>query len=369
VKVRLLIIGCVLLIAGLLGWWFYSHFDYVYHDQKLAPRGQAVYDPLYAASRVLSAYGVATKLSPYLDFQHLKPTGDDTIVYYGDIRTLTQAQVWQLDRFVIQQGGHLVLRLPGDKQLNSLPLLESLHMHAAVRQTCGWYGAEAGDKQDDVELCASDVIDGKAADFDYAAGHDGSLQYAQRSLGKGWAAVLADMDFMTNHQLDAPVNQALMLRVLQPQPGHGRVLLIYSVESEGLPMLLLRDGWPVLLPLALCLIALLWRMVPRFGPRLPTVAEPRRAMLEHVRAGGEFLWREGGARTLLEAVCADMLLTLRRRHPAASRAKSRELLDSLTAITGLPRVQVRRALGQDGGEVKEDFTQRIATLIDIRKHL
>lgn len=220
-----------------------------------------------------------------------------------------------------------------------------------------------------MELCGPNAVAGEAADYDYAAGRDEDLQYVQHSIGKGWVAVLTDLDFMSNSHIKDAVNLALMQRVLQAQPGHGRVLLIYSFDSEGLPVLLLRYGWPVLLPLALCLIALLWHMAPRFGPPLPTGVEPRRSMLEHVRADGEFLWREGRPRTLLEAVCDDMLLTLRRRHPAASRAESRELLDSLTTITGLPRLQVRRALGQDKGEVKEDFTQRIATLIEIRKHL
>jgi hypothetical protein len=368
VKPRLIIAGCLVLILGALGWLFYTHFDYVYQDQKLAPRGQASYDPMYAASLTLRAYGVDTQVQPYLDFQHFAPAGGNAIVYYGDIRSLTSSQVWQLDRFVIQQGGHLLVQLPHDTALGDVPLLDTFHLRAVNHVECGRFG-DTGDEKRSVLLCGPNVIYGDAAGFDHAVGKDGYLQYVQYPQGKGWIAVVSDMDFMSNSGLKQPAAQTLMLRILQPQPGQGRVLLVYSMDSEGLPRLLLRYGWPVLLPLLLCLIALLWRMLPRFGPPLPAAAEPRRALLEHVRADGEFLWREGEARTLLEAVRADMLLTLRRRHPAASRSKSRELLDSLTAITGLPRVQVRRALGQDGGDVKEDFTQRIATLIDIRKHL
>lgn len=369
-KLRLAILGCLLVILGGCGWWWYANFDYVYQDQPLPPRGQATYDPLYAASLVLGSYGVSTQVQPYLDFQRLNPAGGDTIVYYGDIRALNSTQLWQLDRFVIQQGGHLVVQLPRDPKLGDVPLLDTFGLHtAATEMTCRFYGADPDDRKHSVILCGPNVIRGAAAEFDQAAGKDGSLQYVQRSQGKGWIAVVSDMSFMGNRVLKEPAAQTLMLRILQPQPGHGRVLLIYSMDSESLPLLLLQYGWPVLVPLLLCLIALLWRMGPRFGPPLPPAAVPRRAMLEHVRADGEFLWREGKARTLLEAVRADMLLTLRRRNPAASRSKSRELLDSLTAITGLPRVQVRRALGQDGGDVKEDFTQRIASLIYIRKHL
>ena len=368
-KFRLVLVGCLLVILAVMGWWFYTRLEYVYEDQKVPPRGQATYDPLYAASVVLKANGVSSELHPYLDFQQLRPGNGDTLVYYGDINSLTPEQVWQLDRFVVQQGGHLVVQLPAYAEIGDIPLLASFHIRSVSRSGCGWFRADAADRADPMELCGANAVTGKVANFDYAAGRDEDLQYAQRSVGKGWVAVLSDLDFMTNLHIKDPVNLALMQRVLQAQPGHGRVLLIYSFDSEGLPILLLRYGWTVLLPLGLCLIALLWRLAPRFGPPLQAGADPRRSMLEHMRAGGEFLWREGRPRILLEAVCDDMLLTLRRRHPAASRAESRALLDSLTAITGLPRVQVRRALGQDGGEVKEDFTQRIATLIKIRKHL
>lgn len=368
-KLRLVILGCVLVVLGGAGWWLYAHFDYVYHDEPLPQRGQATYDPLYAASLVLGRYGVTAEVQPFLDFQRLKPAAEDTIVYYGDIRTLNSAQLWQLDRFVIQLGGHLLVQLPRDPKLGDVPLLDTFGLRAAAKEVCSDYGADPGDRRNTEMLCGANVIQGAATDFDYAAGKGESLQYVQRSQGKGWIAVVSDMDFMSNRRLREPAAQALMLRILQPQPGHGRVLLIYSMDSESLPHLLLQYGWPALLPLVLCLIALVWRMAPRFGPPLPPAAEPRRALLEHVRADGEFLWREGKARVLLEAVRADMLLTLSRRHPAASRSKSRELLDSLTVITGLPRVQVRRALGQDGSDLKEDFAQRIASLIDIRKNL
>ena len=366
-KLRILLgLAATAIAAGAI-WLFYSNFDYVYHDEPQPPRGQAVYDPLYAASLALRGYGMNAIVEPYLDFSRLG--AGDTMVYYGDIRTLSAAQVAQLYGWVAARGGHLLVQLPGDDQAGEIGLLRMFGLQTVHDGDCLRFGLDPDSKTHMVYSCGANAVRGAAADFTHAAGPDGRLHYVQLDRGKGWLAVLTSLRFMTNGWLKDADAQALMLRVLQVQPKQGRVWLIYSVDSEGFLTLLVRYGWMVLLPLSLGLLALLGRSMPRFGPPLPAQAAPRRALMEHVRAVGEMLWRDGKARVLYEAVRADMFLTLRRRHPGVSRSEARELLDALTAITGLPRQRVRQALGQDGAVITEAFTDRIATLIEIRKRL
>ncbi|HEY4126833.1 MAG TPA: DUF4350 domain-containing protein [Gammaproteobacteria bacterium] len=367
-KFRLAVLAVLGVIVIGLGWLFFSNYQYIYEDEPEAPRGQAIYDPLYAASLALKAYGVDTVLRPFLDMQALRPGTDDTLVYYGDLRTLAPDQVLQIYRWVAQ-GGHLVVRLPQDDQAEEVKLLQMLGLKVARGGGCAQLAVTDLDRKHAVWMCGANSVQGSAAQFRYAAGTGDRQQYVQKDLGRGWVAALSDLQFMTNPALKDPQDEILMLRVLQPTPGKGRVILIYSMDSEGFPILLLRYGWMVLLPLALGLLLLLLRAATRFGPPLPAAQMPRRSLLEHVRATGEMLWRDGDTRALYEAVRADMLLTLRRRHPAASRARSRELLDALTAITGLPRARVRRGLAQDGVDLRDGFTDRIATLIEIRKRL
>ncbi len=366
-KLRLALAAALLAALGLLGWWFHRHFDYVSEDRVLPPRGQASYDPLYAAFLGLKADGQRAEVQPFFDAAKLKPTGRDTLVFYSDVRGLSDAETQWLYRWV-HDGGHLVVQLPDDDGAARAPLLVKFGVPVGMSHACPSFRFAAGEPPVSPDVCGSNAVAGKAGDYDYAAGRDGDLVYVQRAAGRGWIAVVSSLAFMRNEALRRPENQRLMLRVLQPDPA-GRVLLIYSVDSEALPLLALRYGWPALLPLLLCLLAFLWRAAPRFGPRLPATPPPRRALLEHVRACAELLWRDGRARRLYDAVRADMLGALQRRHPAASRAQARELLDFLTALTGLPRLEVRRALAMDGTDLQAGFTARIATLMEIRKRL
>lgn len=365
-KLRIFFALVVTGIVAWAGWLFMHNFEYVYHDESQPPRGQALYDPLYAASLALRGYGVNTIVRPHLDFSRL--ADGDTLVYYGDLRTLSLTQNSQLYTWVYSHGGHLVVQLPDDDQVRDVPLLNYFGLRTEHDGGCQRLSLE-DDQAHTVYSCGANVVRGNVGDFHYAAGLDGKMHYVQQDKGAGWIAVLTSMDFMTNEGLKDQNAQALMLRVLQPEPRRGRVWLIYSIDSESFLTLLLRYGWMMLLPLGLGLAALLIRAMPRFGPPLPAQPAPRRALMEHVRAVGELLWRDGKARVLYEAVRADMFLTLRRRHPGASRGAARELLDAITTITGLPRQRVRQALGQDGAVITEAFTDRIATLIEIRKRL
>src|SRR3546814_3831009 len=72
------------------------------------------------------------------------------------------------------------------------------------------------------------------------------------------------------------------------------------------------------LPALLALAAWLWMRTQRFGPRLPSPEPARRALLEHVQASGEHLWRYGRASALYAAVREVFMARLRRRDPLAA---------------------------------------------------
>lgn len=367
-KLRIAIGALLTLLILSLGWWFYSNLEYVSEEHTLPPRGQASYDPLYAASLALKAYGADPVIEPYFDLSRMSLKRGDTLVYYSDVRTLSPGDVNTL-RGWVRSGGHLVVQLPLGED-GTPTLLAAFGMKSGTREDlpCPPVSYRAGTGADRPELCGYGAVHGSADDYTYSVGSGNELVYAQRNQGSGWIAVVSSMEFMDNALLKEPVNSRLMLRVVQPVP-EGRVFLVYSLDVAGLPAIILRYGWPVVLVLALLLVAYLWAAIPRFGPLRPAGSPPRRALLEHVRAAAELQWRGNGERALYEAVRADMLLTLRRRHPAASGAGRRELLDSLAGITGLPRLGVRRALVMDSADMRTGFVERIATLLEIRKRL
>lgn len=368
-RVQLVLVALLLAALGLCGWWVHANFEYVTADEPQPPRGQASYDPLYAASLALQAYGSHTVVMPYFDLRKMQLKRDDTLVFYSDVRTLSQYELMSLKKWV-ESGGHLVVRLQMGED-SSPPLLQSFGIQVGpIRHwVCPVLGFTPGETTGAAEVCGTAAVRGSPQAFAYSLGNGSDLLYAQQYVGQGWLAVVSSMDFMTNWVLKEPANIGLMLRVVQPGSSPGRIFLVYSLDEPGLPQLLLKYGWPVLLSLAVLLLALLLAKMPRFGPPLPAAPPPRRALLEHVRASAETLWRHGGERGLYDAVRGDMLLTLRRRHPAAAAAQRKELLTALTEISGLPRLQVRRALAMDSVDVRSGFVERIATLLEIRKRL
>lgn len=363
----LLAVAAVLL-AG-VGWWVHANFEYVTTEVPEPPRGQAIYDPLYAASLALKDYGAKTTVTPFFDLRKMTLNPDDTLVFYSDVRTLAPYEVSWLKNWV-QLGGHLVVQLPLGDEVTP-PLLHSFGIYTQPIQewVCPKLGFEPGSTEGMADVCGSAGVRGSADDYAYSLSNGTTLVYAEKTLGRGWLAVVSSMRFMENEQLKYPADLGLMLRVVQPGSSAGRIFLVYSLDEPGLPMLMLKYGWPALAALAVLLAAALFAAAPRFGPLRPAAAPVRRALLEHLGAAGETLWRRGGERGLYDAVCEDMLLTLRRRHPAASATRGKELLGALTEITGLPRLEVRRALAQDGDDLRHGFVQRIATLLEIRKRL
>lgn len=368
-RFRIAVFAILSLVLAGLGWWFHSHLEYVTSEHDLPPRGQAAYDPLYAASLALKAYGAHPVVRPFFDLHKMALSPRDTVVFYSDVRTLSPADVAAVSAW-IQSGGHLVVQLP-DGADDTPPLLAAFGLQSGARHSAFCpklvFGADAAAQ--DAEFCGYGSVRGVPDDFTYAAGERGELFYVQRNAGKGWLAVVSSMDFMDNLNLKQPADSALMLRVVQPLAYSGRIFLIYSLDVAALPALILKYGWSVVISLALVVAAFLFSLAPRFGPLQPGSAPPRRALLEHVRAGAEVLWRQRGERLLYQAVRADMLLTLRRRHPAAGNAENKELLGSLAGITGLPRLAVRRALAMDSQDLRTGFVERIATLLEIRKRL
>lgn len=368
-KFRIAVFAVLSLVLAGLGWWFYSHLEYVADERDLAPRGQAAYDPLYAASLALKAYGAHAVVQPFFDLHKMGLSSRDTVIFYSDVRTLSPAEVTSLTAW-IQSGGHLVVQLP-DGADDTPPLLAAFGLQSGVRRPalCPKLVFNADTAAQDAEFCGYGAVRGERDDFTYSAGDRGDLLYVQRDAGSGWLAVVSSMDFMDNLHLKQPGDSGLMLRVVQPFADSGRIFLIYSLDVAGLPALIFRYGWMVVISLALVVAAFLFSVAPRFGPLQPGSAPPRRALLEHVRAGAEVLWRQRGERRLYQAVRNDMLLTLRRRHPAAGNAENKELLGSLAGITGLPRLAVRRALAMDSQDLRTGFVERIATLLEIRKRL
>ena len=160
-----------------------------------------------------------------------------------------------------------------------------------------------------------------------------------------------------------------MRQLLAPNWNAGTFHLIFSTDMPPLWRLLLEHAWMIFVPLLIALFGWLWMRAQRFGPLLPSPAEERRSLLEHVQASGEHLYRYGRAHLLHAALRAEVLARLRRRDPVAAALEGATQAAAIAARTGMSPSDIEQALRSPRPLDAKDFRQRISRLIALRRHL
>jgi hypothetical protein len=171
---------------------------------------------------------------------------------------------------------------------------------------------------------------------------DGYL-FARFPLGRGSVTVLGDLQPLSFEGLREAGAQHLAWHVLAPDLGQGQVYLVYRLDGPLLLPLLFSRGWPVLLALALLLAAWAAMRGQRLGPVIPVPHARRRALLEHVQAAGEFLYRRDGGRSLHRLACQATLARVARRDPVGAQLQGEPLYAWLAERSGLEPARVARA--------------------------
>ncbi|MGN6512897.1 MAG: DUF4350 domain-containing protein [Lysobacteraceae bacterium] len=360
-----------LLLLGLVaGAWLYA-FQRVERWQALPPQGEAAYNPLYALKATLRADGVAVASRARLDLAAAPPGPDDALVLLGDIRALAPREADAL-LAAVARGAHLVVAAPaanGPAAPAFGPLGERLGVGAAPGQRqCLRLHSGQGTVSDfcgDVRLRLRPGTTPLASWRDPQAG----LVFVRIGHGLGSVDVVSSLGFLANARLREPAHLALARQLLAPHYGAGTVQLVYAANMPPLWRWLLAHGWRVLLPLLLALAAWLWMRAQRFGPPLPPRPQARRALVEHVQASGEHLYRYGRDALLHQAMRDAVLARLRRRDPLAAALAGDAQAQAVAARTGLPVAGVRDTLQPHPPANGPELLARISRLIALRNRL
>lgn len=390
-NVALLALGLLLLALG-AAWWLYN-FERVEREVDLSPRGEAAYNPLYALKLALRASGVQVRSRQRLQLDAVPPGRHDTLLLLGDPRTLSDAEVAHLLAWV-EGGGHLLVRTPGQEGSGSAPsgaLLDALQLQRLSSHRCMQLAAPTGTGGTQVDAQGADGRGANGEDDDRGSGAtalcgtsftllgvepvhawgdlDAGYVYARIARGQGTVDLLAGFGPLTNNHLEAPASALLARQLLQPGWKQGTVHLVYAASMPPLWRLLLGRAWMAWLPALLALAAWLWMRSQRFGPALPSPEPARRALLEHVQASGEHLWRYGRGAALYAAVHAAFLARLRRRDPLAAALEGPAQAQAIARRTGAPAAEVARALQPPRPSDGAEFRNRIAFLLQLRQQL
>jgi uncharacterized protein (TIGR03382 family) len=367
------------LLAAALGVWWYQTFELREVRQRLPLSGEARFNPLFGLGEVLKARGHAVESLGQLQPKALPKQRPALLVLHADLRTVSTASS-QLLLDWVDGGGELVVGLPdGDSPLpgsSRAPLLDLLGLDTTYHYDCiDWRyavtpatqkaikratggGEVVGDMQElwgelsgqlGARYCSSIRLDLRGldeADFDWLYGSaDNGYVFARLRHGGGRITFAAQLDFLGTRALREPANAALAWQLLSPALAEGStVQLAYAADLPPLHVLLVRHGWPILLPLLLALLAWLWRRAQRFGPLLDEPLPRRRALREHLRAAAELALRRERGAALLKPLRQRVLNRLAVRAPELAALPALELARALAARHRLSPAAVEQAL-------------------------
>ena len=365
-KRGLLIAFLVLLGAAMLAGLFFATFERRDVVEPVPPRGAVQTDPFFALEQVLRNMGEAA--APLSTLQPGKPLlqAGDTVLVGADAGRIDADTAARL-RDWVRGGGHLLLS-PGSASASvrmpvfaALDLLDPREAAFACRRL--------GDASGTATLCgqrfrlkpaAAQAVDAGIGDAD-----DGYL-FARVALGRGQVSLLASFAPLERLQLKQVDAQRFAWRLLAPNRGRGQIYLIHALDGQPFLKLLALRGWPALLALAVLLSAWMVRSSQRLGPLMPAPAPHRRALLEHVQAAGEFLYRRDAGRSLHQLTSQAVLARLRLRDPVCARLSGDALYRRLAERGGIDAAQIAQAFQSPASA--QAFRVSLITLARLRSH-
>ena len=354
----LLVLGAALLVAG-----FFATFERKDVTEPVASHGEARYNRFFALEQTLRRVGEPAISLTTLDPKKMPLTSGATLLLGAEAARVDVDDAARIAAFV-RGGGHLLLS-PGAAVTARVPLFEALGLldPRPAEHACRLLRATASaSEKDGILLCGRRFRLKPDAPVEAAIGdaQDGYL-FARTRLGEGTVSLLAGFNALSRNQLKQAAAQQFAWQLLAPNRGRGVVYLVYALDGPAFLKWLSIRGWPALLALAALLAAWMAMRSARLGPLLPAPAPHRRALLEHVQAAGEFLYRRDGGRSLHRLACQAVLARLRRRDPASVMLAGDALYQRLAERGGVDAAQVAQAFQSPANA--QAFRASITTLV------
>jgi hypothetical protein len=352
----LAIAALVLLCVGT----FLSTFEHKEVDVDVPPSGKAATNRFYALEGAMRGMGIPAHSVSGV------PSGDDSLVVLG-------VNPANLDRddaedllSLADDGGRVVLRTGSDAEMARAFFWKSLSKAVGLAPAgtgCLDVQGLAGEKS--YAWCGMRVKLRAAARVDGLGDAKGDLMVTFR-YGDGTITLVPSLDPFSGRGFEDPVARRLLVRVLHLDDHEQSAALVYRVDGDRIWSLLFTRGWPAMLAFALLLAAWAVSRAVRLGPLLDTPRADRRALVEHVQAAGEFLYRRDRGRGLHARVCAGVLSRARRLDPGADDLEGESLHVRLAERFDEAPADVARAFRPPVDA--NAFRDSIAILSRLRRH-
>jgi hypothetical protein len=339
---------------------FFSTFERKEVDVDLPPSGKAATNHFYALERAIRGMGVPAHSISGI------PAGDESLVVLGvNPANLDREDASDL-LYLVDAGGSLVVRTGSSAELARAFFWKELGRQAGltpVGSGCLAVQGDAGEKP--YSWCGTRTKVRASARVDGLGDAKGDLMVRIR-YGEGTITLVPSLDPFVGRGIEDPVARRLVVRVLHLDDNEQSAALVYRVDGDRIWSLLFTRGWPAMLAFTLLLAAWAMSRAVRLGPLLDTRRADRRALVEHVQAAGEFLYRRDRGRGLHARVCAGVLARARRLDPGTDDLEGESLHARLAERFEEAPADVARAFRPPADA--NAFRDSVAILSRLRRH-
>ncbi|MEO6801051.1 MAG: DUF4350 domain-containing protein [Rhodanobacter sp.] len=361
--IGLLVLCAALLLVG----GFFATFERKDVTEATVDHGEARYNPFFALQLALNRAGLPARSLTTLDPARLALKPGDTLLLGASAARVDSVDASRIVSWV-RGGGHLLLS-PGMASVARTPLFDALGLldPRPAPFGCAKVHSPNAAATDYSVTCATRFrlkpVALASVDASMGNAQEGFL-FARTRLGAGTVSLLASFAGVSGHSLKYAWEQQFAWRLLAPNRGKGTIYLVYALDGASFLTFLAIKGWPALVALALLLAAWMAMRSARLGPLMPAPSPHRRALLEHVHAAGEFLYRRDAGRTLHRLASDTVLARLRRRDPACAMLNGETLYARVAERSALDVAQIAQAFQSPANA--QAFRTSLITLARLR---
>lgn len=361
----------LVLAATIFAAWFFTTHEKRVRQEFTGYQGEARVNDFLAADLLINKLGIDAESRSSLTPSEWLPETSDTIVSRVSASIAVETERNLLTNWVAE-GGHLVL-LPPDQESGIVDqflyelgfLLEGNEAEDENTDS----GSQAHEYSVDLENTWYRIE--TSGDYTLSAELSDSrgIVVARREWVDGYITIVASASYFSNFSIDQSSHARLLMDTIAGYVDPGKVWLIYESTYPSLWQIIWNNAPYLVLSIAIVLCAWLWSIMPVFGPAIRPEPAVRRSIIEHVKAAGHFIWRNGGAAALARSSTDAVMHEAEFRHPGISRLSPENQAKQIARLTGLPAQEIMDVLVNQDIPRHREFTHDMQTLQRIRKKL
>lgn len=389
-KPNLILIGGVLLAVVLLVSLIYSLLEYDYAEKDAGYQGEARTNAYLAAEFFLLNMGQQAQRIKLFSTNKTLLKSSDTLMVPSirlafDRRRSDEMLDW------VERGGHLIITGQPITESNSGRedfILEKLGL--MIEREALADGSTQDEEQIDVAIDDEDfwkidlddlLVVTKKDNFNaqvvWSIEDNDRTHALQILVGRGRVTLLSDMQIFKNDYIDQFDHAAFLFLLSNDQfnqaefnrAGAGTFYYSLFEDQDSLLQWLWKNAQLFILSFIVTIVIVLWRLMPRFGPLININQPIRRRFSEHLKAAGNYHWRQGNYQHLLHNVRSQLSQKLKIKKPEWSRLSKQAQLRHFADMTQLELEVIERALFSTEIERQDDFIMHIKILEQLRKSL